>query len=186
MDTVRISRKLYFPADEVSRKRNFPTIPQTSTLLFRRSAFYSCLQYITAPLSVHISRSFRINSAFSVIYTRLSVPSYCTFSCDSNLHPDLFFGYSSGGPPGFWELVWLSSVCFSVQVRTIVIYILLLAPSGRKCLTGSIAPSSHPCDLVGVIEGSWCYFMFLLHCIWDFRFVNVHFGTIDNTFHCTV
>ena len=84
VDTVRISRKLYFPADEVSRKRNFPTIPQTSTLLFRRSAFYSCLQYITAPLSVHISRSFRINSAFSVIYTRLSVPSYCTFSCDSN------------------------------------------------------------------------------------------------------
>ena len=69
VDTVRISRKLYFPADEVSRKRNFPTIPQTSTLLFRRSAFYSCLQYITAPLSVHISRSFRINSAFSVIYT---------------------------------------------------------------------------------------------------------------------
>ena len=66
---MRISRKLYFPADEVSRKRNFPTIPQTSTLLFRRSAFYSCLQYITAPLSVHISRSFRINSAFSVIYT---------------------------------------------------------------------------------------------------------------------
>ena len=68
-DPARISRKLYFPADEVSRKRNFPTIPQTSTLLFRRSAFYSCLQYITAPLSVHISRSFRINSAFSVIYT---------------------------------------------------------------------------------------------------------------------
>ena len=34
VDKVRISRKLYFPADEVSRKRNFPTIPQTSTLLF--------------------------------------------------------------------------------------------------------------------------------------------------------
>ena len=76
VDTVRISRKLYFPADEVSRKRNFPTIPQTSTLLFRRSAFYSCLRYITAPLSLRTSRSFRFNSAFSVIYTSQPPPPF--------------------------------------------------------------------------------------------------------------
>ena len=32
-DSGRNSRKLYFPADEVRRKRNFPTFPHQSTLL---------------------------------------------------------------------------------------------------------------------------------------------------------